>query len=77
MRRSHLSLLALVLALGACSGSTPSPQGASGASVRSASDPRVRSFMGAQLPGGGGGQWLRPTAGGTPKVIYYQFAFPG
>lgn len=67
--------LALVLALGLAACSSSSGGGAAGG--RSTSDPRVRDFMGQQLPTGGGGQWIRAMANPAPRVIYYQFAFPG
>ena len=70
MRIASVPLLCLVLALAACSST-------SGGGGRSTSDPRVRTFVGAQLPPGGGGTWLRPMAQQAPGVIFYQFAFPG
>ncbi len=75
----RLLLLVLVFSLAACSSGRAASSGGGGG--RSTSDPRVRSFVGGPLPTApAGGQWIRhmtqlPT-GATPKVIYYQFAFP-
>ncbi len=69
-----LALLVAACASGPTNGGTGSTSRVGG---RSTSDARVRSFVGAQLPGGGGGRWLQPMAQTAPSVIYYQFAFPG
>ena len=73
-----LLLLVCVLSLAACASRT---SGGGSGGGRSTSDERVRSFVGGPLPTApAGGQWIRHMAtlgsGATPKVIYYQFAFP-
>lgn len=70
----------LLLSLVACSSGQGGAGGSSGGG-RSTSDERVRTFLGGPLPAApAGGQWVRHmstlSGGDTPKVIYYQFAFP-
>ena len=75
----RILLVVLVLSLAACSSGRAASSGGGGG--RSTSDPRVRSFVGGPLPAApAGGQWIRHMSqlpsDTTPKVIYYQFAFP-